>query len=131
MEVFAPAPFPIMGAATLFGPSLLLCLVALEPDPERWRPAAAAGKPYRRRMGLIGRHTPPARRGTAPGRAPRAMLPTSHKGQALKARPGPDPSLGLSLSLSNALSLPQHRQQARRKPMPSARSQASNEDRHQ
>ena len=83
MEIFALVPFFIMGIATLCGLSLLACLVVLERDPTRWRPAALPSKPYRRRKGLLGRQAPTARRPAAQGRAPgKAVGPSSHTRQA-------------------------------------------------
>jgi hypothetical protein len=71
MDVFALVSFFIMGTATLGSLSLLVCLVVLEHDPDRWRPAAVPAKPCRRRSGSMGRHAP---------RAPRkAVLPSSRK----------------------------------------------------
>lgn len=89
MDIFALVPFFIMGTATLCGLSLLVCLVVLEREPARWRPAALPSKPYRRRKGLIGRHAQAARRPAAQGRAPRkAPAPSSHPRQAPRGASG-------------------------------------------
>jgi hypothetical protein len=85
MDAFALLSFLIMGTATLCGLSLLGCLVALERDPDRWRPVAPTAKPYRRHTGSLGRQAPTARRPVAHGRSARkAVVPTSRKRQTPK-----------------------------------------------
>jgi hypothetical protein len=122
MDVFALVPFFIMGTATLCGLSLLVCLVVLEREPARWRPAALPSKSYRRRKGLIGRHAPAARPPAAQARAPRKAPGTQLAPEATaKGR------LGTSLTMTTARSMPEHGRQARRNREPSVRSQCSNE----